>query len=82
MNNEINDTSSWYLGRIGKEVSLFICTSCYEYIPVVNESLYMPSRNVNNLFPTCPHCNKNMVDNVHVKINNNYSFKSMKLIKK
>lgn len=36
----INDecTASWYLGRIGKEVSLYICTYCYEYTPVVNDS--------------------------------------------
>ena len=49
-------TASLYLGRIGKEVSLYICTYCYEYTPVVNDSLYMPSKNVYNLFPVCPCC--------------------------
>lgn len=81
MNNNCEE-SSWYLGRIGKEVSLFICTSCYEYIPVVNESLYMPSKNVSSLFPTCPNCHKSMIEEPYPKIDENYSFKSMKLIKK
>lgn len=43
-------TANWYLGRIEKEISIFVCTNCYKLTPVINESLYMPSKNVYNLF--------------------------------
>ena len=80
----INDecTASWYLGRIGKEASLYICTYCYEYTPVVNDSLYMPSKNVYNLFPICPRCGMIMHENKEVEIDKDYSFKSMSLNRK
>ena len=83
-NRTINEecTASWYLGRIGKEVSIFICTNCYELTPIVNDLTYMPSKNEYNLFPTCPHCNIIMKENSKVEIDKDFSFKSMSLSRK
>lgn len=75
-------TASWLLGRIEKEISIFVCTNCYELTPVINESLYMPSKNVYNLFPVCPCCGIVMHENKEVKIDKDFSFKSMSLNRK
>lgn len=75
-------TASWLLGRIGKEASIFVCTNCYELTPVINESLYMPSKNIYNLFPVCPCCGIVMHENKDVKIDKDFSFKSMSLNRK
>lgn len=75
-------TASWYLGRIGEEASIFVCTNCYELTPVINESLYMPSKNIYNLFPVCPCCGIVMQENKDVKIDKVFSFKSMSLNRK
>lgn len=75
-------TASWFLGRIGEEVSIFVCTNCYELTPVINESLYIPSKNIYNLFPICPCCGIDMHENNDVKIDKDFSFKSMSLNRK
>lgn len=75
-------TASWLLGRIGEEASIFVCTNCYELTPVINESLYIPSKNIYNLFPICPCCGIVMHENNDVKIDKDFSFKSMSLNRK
>lgn len=75
-------TASWLLGRIEKEISIFVCTNCYELTPVINESLYMPSKNIYNLFPVCPCCGIVMHENKEVEIDRDFSFKSMSLNRK